>query len=40
MHVPGNLTGEGETQVFLSTTEGQPASLSIVRRPGQPTTWG
>lgn len=40
MHVPGNLAGEGETQVFLSTPEGQPASLSIVRRPGQPATWG
>lgn len=40
MHVPGNLTGEGETQVFLFTNGGKPASLSILRRPGQPTTWG
>lgn len=40
MHVPGNLAGEGETQVFLATPDGSPASLSIVRRPGQPATWG
>lgn len=40
MHVPGNLTGEGETQVFLSTPDGKPASLSILRRPGERTTWG
>ncbi|NMN07406.1 hypothetical protein [Novosphingobium sp. SG720] len=40
MHVPGNLAGEGETQVFLTTPDGKPASLSILRRPGQPTVWG
>jgi hypothetical protein len=40
MHVSGNLAGEGETQVFLTTPDGKPASLSILRRPGQPATWG
>ncbi|WP_408586152.1 hypothetical protein [Novosphingobium sp.] len=40
MHVAGNLAGEGETQVFLATDGGRPAALSIVRRPGQPPSWG
>ncbi len=40
LHVRGNLAGEGETQVFLATRSGDPVSLSILRRPGQPTTWG
>lgn len=40
LHVRGNLAGEGETQVFLSSKGGNPVSLSILRRPGQPTTWG
>lgn len=40
LHVRGNLAGEGETQVFLSSTGGDPVSLSILRRPGQPTSWG
>ena len=40
LHVRGNLAGEGETQVFLSSKGGDPVSLSILRRPGQPTTWG
>jgi hypothetical protein len=40
LHVRGNLAGEGETQVFLSSRGGDPVSLSILRRPGQPTAWG
>ena len=40
LHVRGNLAGEGETQVFLTTATGDPISLSVLRRPGQPTTWG
>lgn len=40
LHVPGNLAGEGETQVFLATDGAKPASLSIVRRPEQPVSWG
>ena len=40
LHVPGNLAGEGETQVFVATNGGKPVSLSVVRRPDQPTAWG
>lgn len=40
LHVPGNLAGEGETQLFLGTATGAPVSISVLRRPGQPTTWG
>ncbi len=40
LHVRGNLAGEGETQVFLSSKGGDPVSLSILRRPGQPPAWG
>jgi hypothetical protein len=40
LHVPGNLAGEGETQLFFATEGGKPVSLSVVRRPGQPAAWG
>ncbi len=40
LFVPGNLAGEGETQVFLQTQNGAPISLSVVRRPGMARTWG
>jgi hypothetical protein len=40
IHVPGNLVGEGETQVFLSTDSGDPVSLTVLRRPGAAPTWG
>ncbi|WP_353230883.1 hypothetical protein [Novosphingobium sp.] len=40
VHVPGNLTGEGETQFFFATDGGKPVSISVVRRPGEPTRWG
>jgi len=40
LHVSGNLAGEGETQLFLGTASGAPVSISVLRRPGQPTTWG
>ncbi|MCY1670221.1 hypothetical protein OVA07_04260 [Novosphingobium sp. SL115] len=40
LFVPGNLAGEGETQVFLQTETGEPVSLSVIRRPGVPRTWG
>jgi len=39
-HIAGTIQGEGETQIFLKTATGAPVSLSIVRRPGQPTHWG
>lgn len=40
LHVPGNLSGEGETQFFFATDTGKPVSISVVRRPGEPTRWG
>lgn len=38
-HVAGTIAGEGETQVFLRTQNGDPVSLSILRRPGQAPRW-
>ena len=38
-HVPGNLPGEGETQLFLKTATGEPVSLTIVRNPAGPPRW-
>ncbi|TPG18852.1 hypothetical protein EAH87_10775 [Sphingomonas koreensis] len=38
-HVPGSLPGEGETQIFLSTEDGRPVSLDILRRPGEEPRW-
>ena len=40
MSVAGNLTGESETQLFLETATGQPASLTVIRRPGMEPQWG
>lgn len=40
LHVPGNLAGEGETQFFFATANARPVSISVVRRPGEPTRWG
>lgn len=37
-HVPGSLPGEGETQIFL-TTSNLPVSLQVLRRPGEQTRW-
>ncbi len=36
---PGNLPGEGETQIFLSTATKEPVSLSVLRRPGMEPRW-
>ena len=38
-HVAGSLPGEGETQVFLTTADARPVSLSILRRPGEQPRW-
>jgi hypothetical protein len=38
-HVPGALPGEGETQVFLTTANGAPVSLTVLRRPGEQPRW-
>ncbi len=37
--VPGNLPGEGETQIFLSTATDQPIAISVLSRPGQERRW-
>ena len=39
-YVPGNLLGEGETQIFLGTEAGDPVSISVIHRPGEPRVWG
>lgn len=38
-HVPGSLPGEGETQIFLTTANNRPVSLSVLRRPGEERRW-
>ncbi|SOB87915.1 hypothetical protein SAMN06297144_3053 [Sphingomonas guangdongensis] len=38
-HVPGTLPGEGETQVFLTTPDARPVSISVLRRPGEQPRW-
>ncbi len=35
IHVPGNLSGGGETQLFLTTANGEPAAVAVSRSPGQ-----
>jgi hypothetical protein len=39
-HVAGSLPGEGESQIFLRTSDGRPISLSVLRRPGERPRWG
>ena len=39
LHVPGDLAGEGESQLFLATASGEPAAVTVTRRPGQPPRW-
>jgi hypothetical protein len=38
-HVPGSLSGQGETQIFLRASDGRPVSLSIWREPGLMPRW-
>lgn len=38
-HTAGTITGEGETQIFLSTATTAPVSISILTRPGQAKRW-
>ena len=40
LSIDGNLVGESETQIFLSTNDGAPVSISVIRRPGQDPVWG
>jgi hypothetical protein len=38
-YVPGAVPGESETQIFLTTADQRPVSLSILRRPGEEPHW-
>ncbi len=40
IHVPGNLAGSGETQIFLATKSGAAASITVRHEPGSPPAWG
>lgn len=40
LSVEGNLAGESETQLFLSTKGDGPVSVTVIRRPGQVPEWG
>jgi hypothetical protein len=40
IHVPGNLQGEGETQIFLQTGDQSAASITVLRRPNASSVWG
>lgn len=39
IHVTGALAGEGETQLFLSTADHEPAAITVTRRPGAAPRW-
>lgn len=39
IYVPGNLAGEGETQLFLATADGEPASITVIHQPGKSPRW-
>lgn len=39
IYVPGALVGEGETQIFLATAGGTPASLSVIHAHGEAPRW-
>ncbi|WP_245228734.1 hypothetical protein [Pontixanthobacter sp. CEM42] len=40
LSIPGNLAGESETQLFLSTDNDGPVSVTVIRRPNQEPVWG
>lgn len=40
LHVPGNLAGQGETQIFLSTATGSAASITVRHEAGGGVAWG
>lgn len=39
IHVTGDLAGQGETQLFLGTTNGDPAAITVIREPGAAPRW-
>ena len=40
VHVTGDLAGAGETQIFLLSASGEPAAITVSRRPGAAPQWG
>jgi len=38
-YVPGSIPGEGESQIFLTTANNRPISLTVLRRPGEEPQW-
>lgn len=40
LHVPGTLSGQGETQIFLTTDNGSAASITVRHEPGAAPAWG
>lgn len=40
IHVAGDLAGESETQLFFTTTKGEPMAINVARSPGQAPRWG
>jgi hypothetical protein len=36
---PGDIPGEGDTQIFLNAAGGQPYSISVTSRAGKPKSW-
>jgi hypothetical protein len=40
LYVPGNLAGQGRTQIFLDTKGGKSASIAVRHQPGQAPAWG
>lgn len=39
LHSAGALAGAGDTQMFLATATGNPAAITVTRRPGEPPRW-
>lgn len=39
INVPGDLAGEGETQLFLTTKDGAPVAITVTRKTGEPPRW-
>ena len=40
VHTGGDLAGSGETQIFLASASGEPAAITVGRRPGSAPQWG
>lgn len=40
VHTGGDLAGSGETQIFLVSASGEPAAITVGRRPGSAPQWG